>query len=245
MAWNGQPVGARQRQLLPPHGVPSVDSLPQASRARLPARYEAARKAISECARVDECKSWADKASALASYARQAKDESLRVMADRIRARAIRRCGELLKEVPSGQGSRNQHGELRDGAVTRQKAAQQAGLSERQKVTALRLASVPPPTFDALVESDSPPTVTQLAELGREPRPTESTTEFSFGRSSLHADPVRAARARKMFMGIREFCDQNAPAELASAFASQDRNELREFSEGFRSWLDEFAASLG
>src|SRR4029077_18890845 len=125
MAWNGRVPGAHQRELLPPHGLPSPEVVPGFSRARLPATYEAARKAISECARVDECKSWADKSAALASYARQAKDESLRIMDDRIHARAIRRCGGLLKEVPSGQGSRNQHGELRDGAVTRQKAAQQ------------------------------------------------------------------------------------------------------------------------
>jgi hypothetical protein len=153
MAWNGQisrvhvargqvPAAARQRQLLPPHGVSSVHS-GASSRARLPATYQAAQKAIVKCSRIDECKSWSDKAAALASYARQARDHTLRMMAERIQARAVRRCGELLKQVPSGQGSRNQHGELRNGAVTRQQAAQDAGLSERQKVTALRLAALP------------------------------------------------------------------------------------------------------
>ena len=33
----------------------------------------------------------------MASYARQAQDDELRRMADRIQARAIRRCGELLQ----------------------------------------------------------------------------------------------------------------------------------------------------
>lgn len=66
--------------------------------APLPAVYERAAQALSECTRIDECKDWADKAEALASYARQSKDDSLRKMADRIQARAIRRCGELLKE---------------------------------------------------------------------------------------------------------------------------------------------------
>jgi hypothetical protein len=45
---------------------------------------------------VDECVSWADKAMALASYARQVDDETLRKLADRIKARAIRRVGEFL-----------------------------------------------------------------------------------------------------------------------------------------------------
>src|SRR4029077_1414514 len=68
--------------------VPLADS----SAARLPATYEEARAAIAECERIDECKGWSDRAAALASYARQAKDDSLRVMAVRIQARAERRC---------------------------------------------------------------------------------------------------------------------------------------------------------
>jgi hypothetical protein len=51
----------------------------------------AAKVAISECAHIDECKDWADKSEALASYAKQAKDDELRNMAERIQARAIRR----------------------------------------------------------------------------------------------------------------------------------------------------------
>ncbi len=74
--------------------------------APLPIVYERATKALAECARIDECQDWANKAKALASYARQSKDDTLRKMADRIQARAIRRCGELLKQVEAGQGSR-------------------------------------------------------------------------------------------------------------------------------------------
>ncbi len=72
-------------------------ALPSISDARLPASYERAKSALAECSRIDECKEWADKAEALASYAKQAKDDGLRILADRIQARAINRCGELLK----------------------------------------------------------------------------------------------------------------------------------------------------
>src|ERR1043166_10313636 len=100
MAWNGQSpgvrgsrrelvqVGGHQRHLLPPQGMPSIDALPGFSRARLPATYQAAQKAISKCSKIDECKSLSDKAAALASYARQARDHTLRRMAARIQARA-------------------------------------------------------------------------------------------------------------------------------------------------------------
>jgi len=81
-------------------------NLPDVSRARLPATYEAAKSALSECSRIDECAEWANKAEALASYAKQANDDQMRKMADRIQARAIRRCGELLKQVPQNSGGR-------------------------------------------------------------------------------------------------------------------------------------------
>ena len=71
---------------------------------------------------------------------RQSKDDRLRKMATRIQARAIRRCGELLREIESGQGTRTD--KLHDGAVTkstRTQAAETAGLSERQRKTALRV----------------------------------------------------------------------------------------------------------
>ena len=39
--------------------------------SELPATYEAARKALAQCERLDECYSWADKAVELASYGKR------------------------------------------------------------------------------------------------------------------------------------------------------------------------------
>ena len=145
----------------------AVAPLPVIENAKLPASYEAAKNALAECSRLDECQAWADKAEAMASYARQAKDESLRKMADRIQARAIRRCGELLKQIEPSKGGDASLFIARDGAdpsVTRKLAAEQAGLSERQRKTALLVANVPEQDFNQSVESDNPPTVTKLAE---------------------------------------------------------------------------------
>jgi hypothetical protein len=46
--------------------------------AKLPAVYEQASAALKECERIDECQDWADRAEALASYARQAENHKLR-----------------------------------------------------------------------------------------------------------------------------------------------------------------------
>jgi len=143
-------------------------NLPNVAGATLPATYESARKALSECSRLDECQQWADKAKALASYAKQAQDESLKKMADRIKTRAILRAGELLKQIEPAQGA-NQN--IKDGTdqkvFTRTQAATEAGLSERQRKTALQVANVPRDEFERQVESDNPPTITELAEQGK------------------------------------------------------------------------------
>jgi hypothetical protein len=140
--------------------------------ARMPALYQHAIVAIKECDQVDECKTWADKMEALASYARQAQDDTLLKLATRIQARAMQRVGELLKEIKPAQGRRT---DLQPHAganiKSRSEAAREAGLSDRQKNTALRVASIPPDEFEAAVESDKPPTVTELAERGTDKKP--------------------------------------------------------------------------
>lgn len=192
----------------------SIAALPATVGAKLPAVYERATQALAECTRIDECKDWADKAEALASYARQSKDDSLRKMADRIQARAIRRCGELLKQIESGQGARTDKlHDCGDTKLTRTQAAAAAGLSERQKVTALRVASVPQPEFEAAVESESPPTVTRLAEQGKQAKP-----------KPLHdlegIDPAlypRATELQGMLKDLAAFSRKHDPKALAGA----------------------------
>jgi hypothetical protein len=76
------------------------------SRAILPANYEKAKRAIAACERIDECQDWADRAAALASYAKQSTDDSLLRLAMRIQLQAVRRCGELMKKIPAHPGGR-------------------------------------------------------------------------------------------------------------------------------------------
>jgi len=88
------------------------------------------------------------------------------VNARRIQARAIRREGELIEVVQPSKGGRPGTSDGGGtGLLTRKKFAADAGLSDRQRITALRVAAVPRDEFDAAVESDNPPTVTALADL--------------------------------------------------------------------------------
>ena len=140
--------------------------------AKLPATYFEARNALAKCARIDERKSWADKAAALASYAKQADDVQLLNNAKRIKARAIDRIGELAEEIPAQPGKRTDL-EPGGGMSPRSKAANDAGLSPDQLKTALRVHAVPRDEFERQIESDNPPTITELARQGTKSRGQE------------------------------------------------------------------------
>lgn len=147
--------------------------------ARLPVNYEAAVLAISNCEAIDECLEWADKSAALASYAKQAKDDVLMKKAVRVRDRAIRRAGELLTQIEPASGGdrgggRGNQGEGVRPVVSRQKAAEDAGMSPHQQKQAIRVASVPADKFEAQVESKNPPTITALAEQGKKAAPASA-----------------------------------------------------------------------
>jgi hypothetical protein len=109
---------------------------------------------------------WSDKAAALASRAQQADDDALQKLAMRIQSRAVRRCGELLKTFDA-QGKRTD--KLSNGDDTKwsqREAAERAGISKRQQVTAVRVANVPAQLFKESVESKTRRAHRRIPELG-------------------------------------------------------------------------------
>lgn len=202
------------------------------SQASLPATYVAAVNALANCESVDECQSWANKAIALATYAKQAQDERLLQMATRIKARAIRRAGELLRQIPAANGA-NQN--IQDGTVpivTRTSAATDAGLSERQRRTALRVAAVPADEFEAAVESATPPTITQLANAGTQAQP----------QPRLHDLPTEVfllgTEISILTENLLEFCSRHTPEEVARGVTATRSTRLRQKIDRISAWLD-------
>jgi hypothetical protein len=215
-----------------------LPDLPVAT-AKLPEVYKQARTALVKCSRTDECQKWADKAHAMASYARQAKDDSLYKMAIRIQARAIERCGELLKEYQAKQGGDRRSKGGRPPVDSRKAVAKNAGLSEHQRKTALRVANVPKGERDALIESDNPLTVTQLAERGKEKKPlldlgTIKPQDFS-----------RATHILAELRRLAEFAAANEPTEIAAGVMKHELRKARAHVATVEAWLSRFVASLG
>ncbi|MFZ1106824.1 MAG: hypothetical protein WAN43_00565 [Rhodomicrobium sp.] len=108
--------------------------------------------------------------AALASYGRQANDETLVRLAMRIQGRAIRKAGVLLQQISSQSGGdRRSFDYQQEGdrqLVSRTNAAREAGFSEHQQKQALRLANIPEDEFESAIEDEEPPTITDLAERG-------------------------------------------------------------------------------
>jgi hypothetical protein len=226
------------------------------SDARLPSTYEQAKTALAQCSRIDECQEWANKAEALASYARQADDDSLRKMADRIQARAIRRCGELLKQF-DGRGRPEENKEGTRPNYSQAHAARDAGLSAHQQKTAVRVANVPAEQFEKAVDSDAPPTVTALAEMGKQSRPAPAAPSSPASEplpppaATAPAPPVTAPagfkQATHLIGVVREFaafCEVNDPVVVAGGLMNSEVRDVRSFVGIIDGWLDRFVVDL-
>lgn len=208
----------------------TTTALANISEARLPERYQAARQALSKCSTLDECKDWADKAEALASYARQAEDDSLEKYATRIRSRAIRRAGDLMEEFDARGAHRKSVG---DGTSSQRKVAAAAGMSKRQEVTARRVASIPEETFEELVESEDPPAVTKLAEIGKKALASPKPKGFK-----------EATKALGKLRAFAKFCESNNAGFVAGGVLEGEVTTAREWVETIDAWLDQFVTKL-
>jgi hypothetical protein len=233
------------------------------SSARLPETYENAKNALANCASIDECQEWANRAEALASYAKQADDDTLRKHAERIQARAVRRVGELLKLIEPSQGGRPKNsGSARpslegwvpgggdqqpsiDGWVptSRKEAADAAGISEHRRKQSLRVANVPDDDFEQAVEGDDPPTVTKLAERGRQPRDPQPTQR----ERDAEQAPQGFREATHLIGTVKrfaEFCRANDPERVASGVMPSEAADLQQHVSAIDGWLDRFVVNL-
>jgi N6-adenosine-specific RNA methylase IME4 len=138
--------------------------------APLPEKYELAKTYLREVDEIDPVLAMEDKAAALATYAKLSSDEELEFYARRIRLHARRRSGELLAQI-SAQGTRSD--KLLQGdqkKLTKEQAAESAGMSKHQKDTALQFAKVPEEEFEAMVEAPVPSTDEEILQAAKEIR---------------------------------------------------------------------------
>jgi hypothetical protein len=216
----------------------ALDIVTASDGATLPVNYERAKEALRTCSSIDECKDWADKMAALASYAKQADDMTLHNLATRISARAIRRAGDLLKTFENeGAGAGRppkspvgNHSQLPE--MTRRRAADAAGLSPHQELQAVRVANVPAEEFEAALESDTPATVTKLAEMGKTSRP-RTTTGF-----------IEATQALGLIHRCADFCGTYDASFIVGGVTPAERPEAVAQLQSVMTWFRTFSDQL-
>ena len=198
----------------------------------IPISYQKAVSAIQECDAIDEAKDWADKMSALALYYKQSKDKTLEKYAKRIKYRAKRRMGELLKQFDA-KGKRNdlELSTVTDTKLTQKEVSENIGLSKRQKDQSVRLSNIPEATFNEMVESENVPTLTQLAELGikknkTKPNNISKVLSIKYALKDL----------------IKEMNDKD-PIYVLDALDIENTNEILEMIKTVENWFDTFVVN--
>lgn len=118
-------------------------------------RYDAMCTAIAAAYAVDEVKDIRDKACAIETYARQAKNIEAERQACEIRLRAERKCGELLRERDKARGGRPSETPTAPGGVS---PLSDLGITHNQSSQWQKLAAVPPDLFEQQLQGERPTT---------------------------------------------------------------------------------------
>jgi hypothetical protein len=216
--------------------VEQPPKLPAVAETGFPVSYEEARQAIARCESPFECRTMADQAAAMAVYARMRDDTDLLNRAVRLQAWAARRWGELDKKLHPDKSRENlkQNQSPVRKLVDQQPVRRPAptdGTSEYQRKVCRQLAAIPETEFTRQVESENPPTASQLAEQGK-------VTRVRDPEYSPPADTCQAIRA------FAQFASSTDPAELAQAVTAEEAQMVREMVKRAGSWLTKFWDNL-
>ena len=205
-------------------------------------KYDAMVLAIAECYRVDEVKDISDKAKALQEYFKQANNPEAEAQAGRIRLRAERRAGELLKELermsPSEIASAG--GISKSAVVSGELQQKEPPKSEYQQTledhnisrsTAHRMqkiAEVDPQVFEELLNDPEPQNPTKFLQV--------ANAHKEVNQAILESDPanLRMERIAKKF--------GTAPKELMRVWG--DLRELSDKNFISEKYIDVVASTL-
>ena len=133
-------------------------------------RYDAMCNAIVECERIDEVMGIRDTAKALKAYLHEAQNVEAELKVARIRLRAERRAGEILREMADG-GQRAKSGDAgggTDGKGVRPSVAPtlaDLGISKYESSMFQKLAALPEDKFEAALACQKPLTAATIVGM--------------------------------------------------------------------------------
>ena len=204
----------------------------------LPSFYERACVAVKECVDIPEANEWKGKAEAIIAYSKTVDDKRLENYAKRIKARAYRRMGELLK---SYKGNNNQHTPLTVTSV-----AEQNGITERKQRTAINLADVPDQQFTEQIDRGNPATITDLAKQGIEARKEEKRKE---GKTSfLYSEKPKGFNEAMYIKGdlrrLTEKFEEYDPLFIMGGLDAKGIEDVKNYISIIEAWCDTFIINI-
>ena len=189
---------------------------PPVNSVKLPIIYEDAIRDLIACQTLDEAKYFADKAEALAAYARIHCDKRLAIESKRLKLIAFRRMGQLAEELFPAR------------AKGRFSILIKSGLTRAGAADARRLSAAKDDTFRHALNSARPPSPAQFR------RNTAGTSDswkaFAGG-----------ATGTRHFM---TFCRKHRARDVAIGIMPDEVDLARAIAIELSDWLDEFERNL-
>lgn len=202
------------------------------SDAIVPLVFAEAIRAIAACRSIDEGKYWADKADALAAWAKVYKQDETAIEARRLKAHAFRRMSRLADDLAASV--RDPH---KTGRASPHVQLSKAGLSKSQITKIRQVGSVPEKRFNELVDGSNPPHIGKLAFHGvgtkNKLASSEAWRKFAGGK-------YVQGNGHK----FRQFCRAHSAYELGRAISPNEVTVAKKFVQELRDWLDEFIESM-
>lgn len=208
----------------------------------LPEFYETAVAAIAQCEKMDECAAFKGMADIISTYAAQARDRRMLVIARRMRARAWRRLGELLLLYPVGHSGHARR--LPDDLVankaminrrkeppqkTRAEVSKEVGLSPKAHQKAIYIAKMPEVIFEKHVEA--PDSISDHGLMMLERGPGLDRKPYVNAKGSVRH--MTGYTLRKFSV----FTNNHLAADLARCFTDTDAKAFVPQVRAIRSWL--------
>lgn len=161
--------------------------------AVLPVEYDRALQALAACTKVDEARTWDNKADALAAWAKIYRSDQASLLAQRLKLHAYRRMGQLAEELtpkfPNQPGPRA--------------LLLSEGLSMSQASAARCLARMPPRRFERVLSAPASPVTIAQRQSNRRP------TWKRFGRAtSMMVTFLEECHVEQLAEGIRDCGDK-------------------------------------
>lgn len=204
--------------------------------AKLPVIYEDACRGLAECRTLDEAMYYADKADALAAWAKIYKNDVAGVEAKRLKLHAYRRMSDLAEEVSPIDLTKNRgKGSGRTGGKPGpHKLLIAQGFSKGQAQVIRRVGATPEKQFQRLV---------------REGAGTNRASQFGRGfsplsRTFLSQAWVTATRDTNSLLHMRRWMRKHDAKELGRGIWPDEVLAAKALIVEIQEWLDEFEQHL-